>query len=200
MQRNGTAPNHEETPGAGHGSDRETRWYALYTRARHEKRVEARLRQRQFEVFLPLIPRVSQWHDRRKVVHWPLFPGYVFARFNGNPPARALSAPGVATIVRCNGVPAAIPDEEIENVRRFAAAVAETGSVPEPTPFLERGQQVRIVRGPFAGVEGRVVEQRGGERAIVHVGLKAIGQGLKVEVDARSLKVMHGSRGAVAAQ
>ena len=175
-------------------------WYALSTRARHEKQVDARLRERGFEVYLPLMPSVRQWHDRKKVVQWPLFPGYVFARFAANKAARVLGTPGVATVVRSNGHPAAISDEEIDNVRRFAAAVAETGCIPEPAPYIEQGQQVRIVRGPFAGVEGLVLEYRGGERAIVQMGLRAIGQGLKVEVDARSLKVVDGSRAAAAAK
>ena len=59
-------------------SDPVARWYACYTRSRHEKRVAERLRQRGHTVFLPLVERVRQWHDRKKRVPWPLFPSYVF--------------------------------------------------------------------------------------------------------------------------
>lgn len=170
------------------------RWYALYTRARHEKRVDARLRERGFEVFLALVPQERQWHDRKKVVYWPLFPGYVFARATPADLWRALDTPGVANVIRFNGQPAPIPDEEIDNVGRFAAAIAAVGEVPEPEPLIEEGQRVRVVSGPFDGVEGVVVERRGRGRALVQVGLEAIGQGLKVEVDPSAVKVIESGK------
>lgn len=162
-------------------------WYALHTRARHEKQVSARLRGRDVEAFLPLYPRVSHWHDRRKVVHQPLFPGYVFARFPLETLTYVVATPGVASVVRSGGRPSAISEEEIENVRRFAAILAETGVVPETIPFLAEGQTVRVLSGPFRNVQGVVREQRG-RRVLLQVGLRAIGRGLRVELDAGALK------------
>lgn len=171
---------------------RPRRWYACYTRGRHEKRVAALLEERGFEVFLPLVPRERQWHDRTKVVEFPLFPSYVFGRFSLDALAEVLRVPGATTIVRFNGEPAAIPDEEIANVRRFATALAETGVVPEPAPMveLEAGEAVRVVSGPFRNVEGVVLERRSGGRALIQVGLRVIRQGLKVEVDVRCLEIL----------
>lgn len=57
------------------------RWYALRTRSRHEKRVQEQLSARGIEPFLPLVEPWRQWKDRRKLVAFPLFPGYCFARF-----------------------------------------------------------------------------------------------------------------------
>jgi transcription antitermination factor NusG len=159
----------------------------LYTRARHEKKVDRLLRLRDFEVFLPLVPRQSQWHDRKKVVDWPLFPGYVFARFGLDATAQVLGTPGVATVVRQDGAPAAIPDAEIENVRRLASVFSETGALPEPTPMVRRGQHALITRGPFKGVHGVVVQHRGGGKVLVQIGVEVIGQGIKIEIDEASL-------------
>lgn len=164
----------------------ESRWYACYTRARHEKRVEELLRERGLESFLPLVPRLQQWKDRKKRVLFPLFPSYVFSRFTLGDVHRILTTPGVATIVRANGYPTPIPDREIENVRRFADGIAETGIEPEPCPFIAEGEWVRVVDGPFQGVEGVVIEQRGRRRVLV--GLQAIGQGLDVDIDTRLLR------------
>lgn len=166
------------------------RWYACYTRARHEKRVAAHLEERGFEVFLPLIPRERQWHDRTRTVRFPLFPGYVFCRFGLDRIYWVADAPGVATVVHFNGSPAPIADDEIRNIRRFARAVEETGidTTPEPLPELEEGQPVRVVAGPFRGIEGTVVEQRSGGRMLIQIGLRVIGQGVKIEADGRSLK------------
>ena len=77
------------------------------------------------------------------MVDWPLFPGYVFARFGLDATAQVLGTPGVATVVRQDGAPAAIPDAEIENVRRLASVFSETGALPEPTPMVRRGQHAQ---------------------------------------------------------
>src|SRR5687767_7395244 len=83
----------------------EPRWYACYTRARHEKRVEDLLRKRGFESFLPVLDRVSQWKDRKKLIAWPLFPSYVFGKFTLSDVHTVLVTPGVSTIVKANGIP-----------------------------------------------------------------------------------------------
>ena len=49
------------------------RWYAIQTRARHEKIVAHQLQVRGITVFLPLVTEIHRWSDRRKVVQLPLF-------------------------------------------------------------------------------------------------------------------------------
>jgi len=58
------------------------RWYACRTRARAEKRAARLLSGNGVESYLPPIERQRQWADRKKRVAFPLFPGYVFARFD----------------------------------------------------------------------------------------------------------------------
>jgi transcriptional antiterminator RfaH len=164
----------------------EPRWYACYTRARHEKRVEAALRERGFDSYLPTFPRMRQWKDRRKQIAWPLFPGYVFGQFAVSELHRVVSIPGLATIVRTNGQPVPVRFEELENVRRFAAALADVMVEPEVTPFVGVGEWVRVREGPFAGVCGIVLERRNRRRVLV--GVEAIGQGLEVDIDMRLLE------------
>jgi len=164
----------------------EPHWYACYTRSRHEKHVEAALRDRGFESYLPVVPRVRQWKDRRKMVDFPLFPSYVFGRFTLKELHAVLTTRGVSTIVRANGYPTPIEEAEILNVRRFAAAISQTGVEPDQRPFLVEGQWVKVVEGPFEGVEGIVVEQRGRKRVLV--GVEAIGQGLEIDIDAKLLR------------
>lgn len=169
----------------------ETSWYALYTRSRHEKRVAEALEQRGFDVYLPMVPRVSDWHDRKKTVLWPLFPGYVFVRFQPVDASKVLAIPGSVQVIGVAGRPAAIPDEEIENVRLFASRLAETGGeVPSPTPAVELGERVLVHAGPFAGVRGVVLEHRGVERVLIQISLSVIGQALKIELDTEDLEAV----------
>jgi transcription antitermination factor NusG len=172
-----------ETEAAGW---QEPRWYACYTRARHEKQVERLLSRRGIECYLPMVPRLRQWKDRRKVVEFPLFPSYLFGHFPLTDLHEVLSTPGIATVVRANGEPVAIAAEEVENVRRFASALAEQDVELEVRPFLAEGEWVEVREGPFAGVRGVVVERRNRRRVLV--GLEAIGQGLEIDVDTKLLR------------
>lgn len=166
----------------------EPHWYACYTRARHEKQVEQLLQQRGFQSYLPLVPLMRQWKDRKKLVQFPLFPSYVFGRFTLKELHGVLSTPGVSTIVKANGYPTPIPERDIANVQKFAQAVAETGVEIEQRPFLIEGEWVKVLEGPFEGVEGIVIEQRGRKRVLV--GVEAIGQGLEIDIDTRLLKAI----------
>src|SRR3989304_6520863 len=69
-----------QPPITNHQSLSLLRWYALYTRPRHEKAVAGQLARRQIEAFLPLREVLSRRKDRRKLVQLPLFSGYVFVR------------------------------------------------------------------------------------------------------------------------
>jgi transcription antitermination factor NusG len=161
----------------------EPHWYACYTRARHEKQVEAQLNRRGLESYLPMVQRLRQWSDRKKAVLFPLFPSYVFGRFTLSEVHAVLTTPGVSTIVRTNGYATPIPAGDLENIKKFVAALADSGLEPDPRPFLSEGQWVRVTEGPFEGVVGVVAERRSRNRVLV--GLEAIGQGLEIDIDAR---------------
>ena len=168
------------------GPTEAVRWYACHTRARSEKKVATRLARHGVEAYLPTVPLLRQWADRRKVVRFPLFQGYVFARFDLAGLSGVLSVPGVAGVVRFGGRPAPVADSEIENIRRVVAGLGVAERRPEPQPF-HRGDAVRVTAGPFGGVIGVVAEVRGRRRVLV--GLHAIGLGIAIDVDLSSLEL-----------
>lgn len=163
-------------------------WFACYTRSRHEKRVDSRLTSLGFESYLPTIVRVSQWHDRSKLIQWPLFPGYVFVRTGRECLDRIVATDGVVTIVHFGGRPAPILDDEIQNIRLFAAAIEESGDIPRPVPQFRKGQTVVVRAGPFQGVTGVILERRSSDRVLMQVGLTTIEVGFKIELDATCLR------------
>ena len=163
-------------------------WYACYTRGRHEKKVASHLDSRRIETFLPVHRLEVQWSDRRKTVDRPLFPSYVFARFRTDELPQVLSTRGLVTILRAGGAPAVIPDEEIQNVRRFADAVTGYRIIPEREILIQAGDRVRVLTGPFAGIEGLAVLRRGRRHLIV--ALSTVGEGLTVDLDGACLQVI----------
>ena len=54
---------------------------------------------KQIPAFLPTLTKWSRWKDRRKQVEVPLFPGYVFARFDAADRLSVLKCTGVVSIV-----------------------------------------------------------------------------------------------------
>lgn len=154
------------------------RWYALRTRSRHEKRVQAQVDRQGIDVFLPLICRRSRWKDRTAQIEIPLFPGYCFAHFAWNDRLRVLSAPGVVEVLGVGGRGVPIAKAEIEGVRRL---VVSTLSI-DPYPFLEPGMAVEVRRGPLHGLRGFLVRKAPKARLVIAVSL--IRQGASVEIDA----------------
>ena len=95
------------------------RWYALYTRSRHEKKVDYQLREKGIESYLPLQRVLRKWSDRKKWVEEPLFRCYVFVHVDPANRLRALQTFGVVRFVTFSDEPAVVRDDEIENIRRI---------------------------------------------------------------------------------
>jgi len=153
-------------------------WYAAYTCANHEKHVAAELEVRAVEHFLPLYSSVRRWSDRRVQLELPLFPGYVFVRLALRDRLRVLQIPSLVRLVGFNGLPAALPDEEMEILRSGLSQRLRA----EPHPFLTVGRRVRIVGGAFAGLEGVLKRRRSNLRVVLSVSL--IQRSIAVELDA----------------
>jgi transcription antitermination factor NusG len=157
--------------------------------SRAEKKVAWRLEKHGIESFLPVMAVKSRWKDRQKRVKVPLFRGYVFARFTIDRYGDVLRTYRVATVVRLGGAPAPIPDEEIENVRRFAERLERADLFPEPAHRFVEGQRVRIVAHPFDGaVEGVVTELRRGRLVSVFVGVQLIGPFVRLKLRPEDLE------------
>jgi transcription antitermination factor NusG len=155
-------------------------WFAVHTRARHEKMVAYRLQQQGMTTFLPLVTEVHRWSDRRKKVELPLFSCYVFVRLipTNEQRMRVLGLDGVFSFVgssRGEGTP--VPDEQIEAVRTLIAQDLPWSN----HPFLKIGQRVRIRGGALDGVEG-VLLLRDGEDTLV-VSIDAIQRSLAVRIE-----------------
>lgn len=157
----------------------EHNWYALLTRARHEKVVAQRLRESGITSFLPVVSELRKWSDRKKLVELPLFSCYVFAKLRPTNEGRlkALRIDGVYSLVGTRGEGTAIPDEQMDAIRR----IAEERVVWQAHPFLKIGQRVRIRSGALDGLEGILVS-RSGESALV-VSVDAIQRSLSVRID-----------------
>jgi transcription termination/antitermination protein NusG len=157
-------------------------WFAVWTRSRHEQVVREQIESHGLEAFLPTITKWSRWKDRRKRIDWPLFPGYCFARFEPAERLSVLKCSGVVSIVSVDGELAAIPDIEIDSIRRLVTSELQY----DPCPLIHEGSMVEVVHGPLKGVVGRLLRKGAHARLVLAVDL--IGQAVSVEVDAADVK------------
>ena len=157
----------------------QSKWYAVQTRARHEKVVAERLQEQGLTAFLPLIATVHRWSDRQKKVELPLFSCYVFVRMvpRNEERVRVHRVNGVFGIVGVRGEGIPIPDEQIQAVRTLVSEKLPWSF----HPFLKIGQRVRIRGGSMDGVEG-VLVARNGDRTLV-VSIDAIQRSLAVRIE-----------------
>jgi transcription antitermination factor NusG len=154
-------------------------WYAVQTRARHEKQVAQRFQEQGFPTFLPLISEAHRWSDRKKIVELPLFGCYVFVKASADRETRlkVCRIDGVFRIVGAKGEGAPIPENEIEAIR----VITSQQLAWSEHPFLKIGQRIRIRSGALAGVEG-ILTGRNGDRTLV-VSVDAIQRSLAVRIE-----------------
>jgi transcription antitermination factor NusG len=159
-------------------------WYALHTRARHERVVEHRLREEGMETFLPTIRETHRWSDRKKVVDVPLFSCYVFVRcsLSADDRTRVHRVDSVLGFVGTRGSGAPIPDAQIESVR----AVLSQKTPCRSHPFLKVGQRVRVCGGAMDGVEGVFLSENGDHSLVISVDV--IQRSLAVRIDGYQVK------------
>jgi transcription antitermination factor NusG len=165
-------------------ADERMRWYALHVKTRFEKVVSQNLRGKGYEEFLPLYRRTSRWSDRTRELEIPLFPGYVFCRFDPLYRMPILTVPGVNMIVGIGKTLMPVEDRELASIR----TVLDSDLYCEPWPFLAIGQKVCVERGPLAGTEGMVTLVKNSHRLVISVNL--LQRSVAVEIDRDCLKVI----------
>jgi transcriptional antiterminator RfaH len=139
-------------------------WYAVSTKPHQEKRAELHIKQCGIECFLPLLKGDKIIRRTRKTVIEPLFPGYLFARFDLDRYYRAVSyATGVRKIVDFGAGPVELDATMIDAIKERLNDGYVTLMPVRPV----RGQVVHIKGGPLAGVEAVFVREMTGRNRVL---------------------------------
>lgn len=153
-------------------------WYAIHTKPRQETLARTSLQREGIETFYPKLKRKRTIRRVRKWVVGPLFPSYIFAKFDVVQSGRLVKyANGVIKIVSFGGKPATVEDAIISAI----ADHAEDNVITVGPPAFKQGDRVEIQDGPLRGLQG-VFEREMSDKDRVVVLLETLAKGARVEV------------------
>jgi len=159
------------------------RWYVIHTKPSAEGIARANLERQGYEIYLPRLVQSFLLRGQRRERIVPLFPRYLFLQLREGAqslgPAR--SSVGVSGVVRFGCHYAIVPEETIRRLQARADPLTALHHLARPAPLVT-GTPVRIVSGPFDGLEGIFQREDGAERVIVLLNL--LGRDTPVHVPA----------------
>jgi len=136
-----------------------TNWYCIHTRPLKENGVVAYLQETLgLETYFPRLKRQKTIRRVRRIVTGPLFPRYLFCRFDLANRYRAVRyAPEVIDVVSFGERPAVVDDAMIEELRGWAGEAVDVITIQ---PSLRPGDQVEITDGPMRGLQAVILNSR----------------------------------------
>ena len=134
-------------------------WYCIYTKPLKEQPAAKFFRETiGLETYFPLLKRQKTIRRVRRVVTKPLFPRYLFCRFDPAAWYRAVRySPEVVDVVSFGGQPVIVADELIAEMKRWAGAAVDVITLE---PSLRPGDEVEITDGPMRGLRAVILHDR----------------------------------------
>ena len=153
-------------------------WYLVQLKPNGHRLAKANLERQGFKTFLPLQNVTKRSAHKFVDRNVPLFPGYMFVELDAaqNAWRKVNSTLGVARIVSLGGTPTPVPSAI---VNEFISRCDDDG-VLRPTHGLEVGQDVQVLRGPFANFVAKVEEISPDQRVWILIDL--LGQSSRISV------------------
>ncbi len=159
-------------------------WFCLQSKPQKERYAETHLIRQGCEVFLPLA-RVRKMSGDRPVLRvCPLFPRYLFLRQPADAGFSSIrSTRGVASVVSFGGKAAPVPDAVVDEIQRRCT----DGIVEFEEPELAAGSPVRILGGPYRGMEA-IFQRETSDQDRVIVLLEIMASVAQVSIDRNFLE------------
>lgn len=165
----------------------EPRWFAINTRFKCEKLAFKQLVRKGISAYLPLQKHTRRYTRKIRTVELPLISCYLFVKITKGEYVPVLETENVQGFVRFAKNLIAIPEREIDLMRRILGESWEVQA--EKTTFVE-GDEVEVAVGNLLGMRGTLVEVKD-QKPQVLVELERLGYTLRISVD-RSILVKTG--------
>ena len=165
-------------------------WFVVHTQSGHEDRVYKKIQQKIqieklqdkiFDIFIPTEDVVEVKKNKKKVSKRKFFPGYVLLDMQVDETTYWLimGIQGVSGFLGGTN-PTPLPEEEIRSIKELTTT-AEEGK-PRPAVQFEKGENIRIIEGPFRHFVG-VVEEVNETKVKIKAMVTIFGRPTPVELD-----------------
>ncbi|MFQ5442576.1 MAG: transcription termination/antitermination protein NusG [Thermodesulfobacteriota bacterium] len=166
------------------------KWYVVHTYSGYENKVKAALEEKikssgkeEFfgEVLVPTEKVVDMVKGVKRTTSRKFFPGYIIINMEYNDETWHLvkDLPKVTGFVGGTQVPPAVSEDE---VRRLTRQMEEGAVRPKPKVLFDRGENVRVIDGPFTNFNG-IVEEVKPNKGKLRVMVSIFGRATPVELD-----------------
>jgi transcription termination/antitermination protein NusG len=178
-------------------SSMEKRWYVVHTYSGYEQKVKESLEDRvrrsgmeeRFgEIIVPSEVIMERVKGQAKKSQRTIFPGYIIVQMHMSDEAWHLvrETPKVTGFVGYGTKPTPLPDEEIKDI---VYAIQEGKGKIKPKIRFDKGDNVKVIEGPFSNFTGSVEEIKP-EKGKVKVLLNIFGRTTPVELDFMQIEKM----------
>ncbi|MCD6585869.1 MAG: UpxY family transcription antiterminator [Desulfobacteraceae bacterium] len=155
---------------------KEKLWRVAHTKSRREKALAHYLARAGIGYYLPMVSRQQSSNKRVRNSLIPIFNGYLFFPADDFERHKAMRSNHIARIID-------VGDEIkfISELNQIEKALSGNTKV-YPYDFIQKGQWVRVNKGPLKGAEGRIVRKDSNYRLVLSV--ESIMQSISVSIEA----------------
>lgn len=158
-------------------------WYAVYTRARNEKKAMLALHEREVEAWLPMQKILTIRQSKKVWLEKPLIPSYVFVHLSPRQHDTVRYTPGISNVVSFRGSAIPITPKEVKWLRLLEGNTAQWEKTAES---FAKGDRVEVIAGPFQGMQGTLCQVK--QHTRLAVTLESLNHTFLLKIDARWLK------------
>ena len=160
-------------------------WYVIQTKPADEVRVERNLTNQGLEVFLPLFESHQYGNGRGIVKVKPLFPNYLFGRFDIDLHYYQVKwTRGVTKILGFGNGPVPISDKVIEKIKK---RMGVGNLIKMEEEVFQEGDPIQIISGPFKELRG-IFQRNMSDKRRVKILMDLIGVEVPVQIPRWQIK------------
>jgi transcriptional antiterminator RfaH len=162
------------------------KWRVIKTKPHQECAVAKRLKHKHFDVYVPLMQKKTYTFGKLLNRIQPLFPQYIFARFETDESFSDIRwTAGIKGVICFNGKPAIIPDEVID----FLQNQEDHQGIVRKTNTFKPDQRVAVRYGLLKNLQGLFVKElTGPDRVLILMSI--MGCTTYVQIDSAMLKAV----------
>ena len=159
-------------------------WFILQFKPNSHHQATKNLNQQGFKTFLPLHDTTSRKKSRFITTSQPLFPGYMFITFDRTESKwhKINNTYGVSRLVTFNAILKPIPTTFVDSLMKRYDLLGKL----LPIKKLKKGDQVKVLKGPFANFIATVEEYETDQRIWILMDL--MGRKTKIQTPSDTLQ------------